>query len=732
MTSDDIHLPPSPGEEPQGPPSVLSSAPDLASLAKALKRRWLLAIMLGTVSAVIAGTAARLFVPTKYVARALMDVAANPPKIIFSTSENRTDPFHTFQRKQAALVKSRPLLAAALRNPKAAALPVVRQQLEPVEWLEGHLQADYSVAPEILRISLAGDKPQELITLVDAVAEAYLQEVVNKEHKRRLERLDQLKELYNTYDDGLRRKRQALRDLAESAGSGDAKTLALKHRFAIEQLALAEKELMDLQSQLRKLQVEVTDQQVREKALAAAAVPEGVLEEHVKKDKAVEQQTKRVSDLEDSVASLKRVTARGDSDPALKKLRADLDAAKELLETTRAEARPRVLKELREKARLDLSNNLATLQGRQVLLSQHEKALNEVIERLRHESQAMNKSGLSLGSLQDEIVRAENLVKTVATEIDALNVELQAPPRVTLLESAAISQSDSLRRQLLAIGAAALTGLFFALAGLAWWEFRTRRVDTVDEVVHGLGVRLIGSVPHVPSQVQYNLTVGGGGPDPYWQNLLIESVTAVRMMLLRAATTEPLRLVMITSATVGEGKTSLSSHLAVSLARAGRKTLLVDCDMRRPAVHRVFDLPLEPGLGELLAGEADVPDVLRPSPLEDLWIMSAGKPNGLASHALAGPTLPALFQRLRDQFDFVLIDACPVLPVADTLLVGQHVDGVIFTLLRDVSRLPQVYAGYQRLTSMGIRVLGIVVNGAGGGSYGSAYTEYSYVSPGAH
>src|SRR5204862_1050734 len=137
------------------------------------------------------------------------------------------------------------------------------------------------------------------------------------------------------------------------------------------------------------------------------------------------------------------------------------------------------------KTQNELSNNLAILQGRQALLNQHGKVLTDVIERLRQEGLAMNKSSLNLGSLQDEIPRAENLVKTVATEIDALNVELQAPPRVTLLESAAISQSDSLRRQLLAIGVAAMTALFFALAGLAWWEFRTRRVDTVDEVVHG-------------------------------------------------------------------------------------------------------------------------------------------------------------------------------------------------------------------------------------------------------
>ena len=70
-----------------------------------------------------------------------------------------------------------------------------------------------------------------------------------------------------------------------------------------------------------------------------------------------------------------------------------------------------------------------------------------------------------------------------------------------------------------------------------------------------------------------------------------------------------------------------------------------------------------------------------------------------------------------------------MLPVADSLLIGQHVDGVIFTLLREVSRLPEVYAGYQRLSALGVRMLGIVVNGAGGDVYGSTYAEYQYLEP---
>src|SRR5205807_1473988 len=185
-------------------------------------------------------------------------------------------------------------------------------------------------------------------------------------------------------------------------------------------------------------------------------------------------------------------------------------------------------------------------------------------------------------------------------------------PRVTLLEAAALAPMDARLRQLLAAGGAALAALALAAAGVAWWEFRGRRVNTVDEVVHGLGVNLIGAVPSVPALAQRSLARLSAPRDVYWHSVLTESVNAIRTMLLHAAGAGSLRVIMVTSATGGEGKTSLSSHLAVSLARAGRRTLLVDTDLRRPAVHQVFDLPQDPGLGDLLRAEVDIAEVIRP------------------------------------------------------------------------------------------------------------------------
>ena len=216
--------------------------------------------------------------------------------------------------------------------------------------------------------------------------------------------------------------------------------------------------------------------------------------------------------------------------------------------------------------------------------------------------------------------------------------------------------------------------------------------------------------------------------DRKWQSGLIESVDATRTMLLHASRVNSIRVVMITSALQGEGKSSLSCHLAASLARAGRQTLLIDCDFRRPSVHRLFDQPQGPGVGELLRGEVKIVDVIRKSHALNLDLIAAGRWDEHGVQALARGDLQAILDGLRTRYDFVIVDSAPILPVVDSLLVGQHVDAVIFSILRDVSRIPSVQDARDRLTALGVRVLGAVVSGIKGESYNSRYAPPEIVN----
>src|SRR5262249_10483840 len=149
-----------------------------------------------------------------------------------------------------------------------------------------------------------------------------------------------------------------------------------------------------------------------------------------------------------------------------------------------------------------------------------------------------------------------------------------------------------------------------------------------------------------------------------------------------------------------------------SLARAGHRTLLLDGDVRLPAVHRLFEMPDAPGFCELLRGEVSLEEATRPTRVEGLWAVAAGRPDPRAFQALAQPTFQSILEVLRQQFDYVVVDSAPVLPVVDSLLLGQHADGVVFSVLRGTSQAPAVHAAYQRMAELNIRMLGVVFSGA--------------------
>ncbi len=192
---------------------------------------------------------------------------------------------------------------------------------------------------------------------------------------------------------------------------------------------------------------------------------------------------------------------------------------------------------------------------------------------------------------------------------------------------------------------------------------------------------------------------------------MAERIDGARTNLIHTTAIEPPRVVMVTSGQPREGKTTTATQLAASLARSGRRTVLIDADIRNPGAHRVFEMASEPGLCELLRGEADRDAVVHPTRTANLWLLPAGRCDLRSVQALSTSYLGTAIAALCVQFDYVVIDSGPVLKVADALMVGQHVDAAVVSVLRDVSTVPNVYEACERLRSVGITVLGAVVNG---------------------
>src|SRR5438128_7193763 len=131
--------------------------------------------------------------PSKATARTLVRV---PPggTFLFRTAEN-VPTLGDHQRNQVAMIKSRVVLSSALKQPEVGGLTILQKWPEPIEWLEKEVQADFAVAPEIVRIALSGDDPEELKTIVNAIRVAYCREILDKERQERVDRLTKLGQL---------------------------------------------------------------------------------------------------------------------------------------------------------------------------------------------------------------------------------------------------------------------------------------------------------------------------------------------------------------------------------------------------------------------------------------------------------------------------------------------------------------------------------------------------------
>jgi capsular exopolysaccharide synthesis family protein len=281
--------------------------------------------------------------------------------------------------------------------------------------------------------------------------------------------------------------------------------------------------------------------------------------------------------------------------------------------------------------------------------------------------------------------------------------------------------SNTMTRAMLAF-VAMMGGLFCPAALLILWDLRTRRINSANDLSEGLQLQVIGSVPLIPAKVIRRL----GSPSPRhraWHLRLTESVDGIAARLLHKADVEQCRVIMVSSATSGEGKTTLATQLALSLARTGRQVVLVDFDLRRPSFDEVFGVPLSPGVSEALRKESDIAESVHPNVGDNLAVVTAGRWNRQALAALSNGGVAAMFKQLRESFEFVVVDTSPILPIADARFVSKFVDTVVLSVFRDVSEASKIQAACDILSAFGVRSVEAVITGSSDSLYGK-HTGY--------
>jgi capsular exopolysaccharide synthesis family protein len=708
-------------------PPALSATPDAASLLKALRRRWFLAGALGVLAAGLAFTATWYLLPPKFLASALLRIDSRQQTGL-EQQNNRMD--HSMAMKTSAdRLKSREMLMKALNKEGVRNVRLIRKHPDAVSalmWIEENLKADYREGSELLNVTLGGEDPNDLVAIVGALTKAFL-DTVNKEEKdQRKGRLDRYEKLLVEARSALSDKNAAKETLLRGQGAKDTQTLLQRQINARFRLQHAQDGMAQHQYELDKKNAKLAVLLKHKAELDKLEAPEISYKDILELDPGLKADQEKVAKLKNKLDYLEsQGTPR--SNFFYLQTEHDLAALKKQAEKRVAELRVEVTAKMRKKHEVDVDGAILELRTEITPLEGHLAKYQKDVEAFGKEAEEINFWTAKQNLLESEIQQQEKAVAELFQAVKRAEVEEQAEPRISAIGDAEWQPRDA-KKRLMVLILAPLAALFGTVLAVSWWEFSARRIHGPDEVVAGLAMRVVGAVPELPDPRRLHL---GGDPQAQevYRHNLVESIDAIRTMLLRTAPAEDLRVVMVTSAVGGEGKTTLASNLAMSLARAGRKTLLIDCDLRRPSAHQLFEQTLQPGFSEVVLREVEPAAAVRPTTTDpNLYLLPAGHWDREVIQELAKAGLPALFARLRQDFDFIVVDSHPVLPATDSLLIGQHVDAVIVSLMRDVSQVHHVHAACQQLATLGIRVFGAVVNGVPVKDYGKGYQNTAHAA----
>lgn len=709
-------LPGAPDAGPRLPPAMAGN-PTLGGLMQALRRRWPLALLVASLTTVLAVLAIFTLVPAMYPAQIRILVSSRADPKVFGVGSDEPE-FTVYKATMAGMIKSQMVLYAAMNQKTAAGkdvkdLEIVREN--GIDWLEYALKTDFQLGPEILKVTLSTDNAEEGADLLNGIAKAFVEENFLRDNERRERRIKDFKDNLAKLESELNTQRAQLRSREKDAQVPEEILRKNQFQMVFQQQVKAAEVLTINRTEQIKAREQLRSMEERLKKIDVLPITDEKLDEAFKKDDRTKGILAEMTSVENEMIQLKTVGQPGFIETQLRNLELKKQNIRKRLADLKGQYRPEYEKSWRSKVADDLQGKiveyqdlLESLQKQEPLLAAEVKNTEDAVKLLAPGSQVP----LPIISLQTKITNLEASVGDVSRTIQKMVAEV-VNPRVSILQEAVPAKSKDYSRQIKFAGAGGFAVFILALFGVAYLEFRSRKISGVEEVSHGLGFNIVGSLPPIPASLRKGAAGNGQAKDKeLWQNQLTESVDAIRTMLMHASRSENLRVIMVTSASGGEGKTSVATQLAASLARAWRKTLLIDGDLRNPSAHKVFDVPQEPGFSELLRNEVSVGDAIKPTTLGRLWLMPAGHFDSHAVQALAQDSMRTLFEQLKQQYDFIIVDSCPVLPVADSLLLGQHVDGVLFTVLRDVSRVPAVYAAQQKISNLAIRTLGAVMIGA--------------------
>jgi capsular exopolysaccharide synthesis family protein len=371
-------------------------------------------------------------------------------------------------------------------------------------------------------------------------------------------------------------------------------------------------------------------------------------------------------------------------------------------------------KSLHEQVQSEIAKIRQRAKNDLILAQQNERALRSSYEAQKLVTSKMNDDIVQLGVLAEQAHSSRALYDILYARLQEANIDAgNSATNVTIADPARPPGGPYMPQPVPFI----LAGLFGGfIIGVALAYALESQDDTLTDSFQVETVSRLPVLGMIPFH-RMGAKPQAGAPEAESGAFLAapESATAesfrnLRSGLVLSGVGRKLKVLSITSALSGEGKSYLTYNLGLAFAATGMKVLIIDADLRRPRQHALFRAAREDGLADVLAGLKSFEEALKPHPAEpNLTLMSAGRQSPLASELLGSGEIEKVIKTARERFDLVLVDNAPALPVADAIVVGTYCDGTIGVLRAGRTSRKALHQFVQNLARNHVHILGIVI-----------------------
>ncbi len=693
---------------------------------------WKLALPSGIALAVLACLIVlACFVP-KYEATVFMLIGRDPSPVGRDGQSQSDD--GGWVGTQVQIMLSPVVLTPVLSREGVAEIKELAEQNDPVAWIGQNLTVESRKNSGLYEVRFVGRDPRDCATLVNAVVKTYVDKQGENEQQYQKEVVKRLNDAMTARLVVVGELQQSLRDL--SKGLSPAEALAGNPRPAAtgaegtlaglrQQLALAEVEYEQVTAELRA--AEAMQQKPRtQQSIAVIALEVDVTPEMISAKK-------EIADIKAGLAELEARAKQGATSSSYVQGKRKLAVAESKADEIRKQLTGEITKRLDLTQRIRLEERIDALKQRQ---ASADAAIKLLTTRCDEEVKKLHVAGADTGELElvrAELAREEKVLDLIGSSKLFLETGLKSRPNISIEKFAEPPTQPIEAHPTKFLAAAGLAGALFPFGLAIFWERLVRRVNDAEQLSQDASLDVIGEIVELPSRPV--LMRGQAGHRRLMRDVGIyqECIDNLRTCLHLAELSKHTKVIAVTSATSGEGKTSLVSQLGISIARAtGARVLLIDGDMRSPELHEILKVRLSPGLAEVLEGTVGLDEAIVPGILDQydqLSMLPAGRLTCSPHQLMGGAAFERLLGQVRGRYDYVVVDTPPVLCASESLVIAKSVDGALLCALYEVSRSRQVRLASDRMSRAGARVLGAVFAGTPLGRYSLRYGQYGYGSP---